>query len=184
MIDECRRNLPAPFGHVVANDIVGDVTTFRQADSRRRDFWASERLPARLVAVGDAVASFNPLYGQGMSSAALHASALSMYLRSSPDLDAPARDFFALQRVVVDAAWQMSTSPEVNRASTPDTSSFVRQIVEASVTDSAVNTAFQEVTQMLRHPSTLSDPQIVSRVLGAQQNDWPAPTLPLAPEPR
>jgi len=40
-------------------------------------------VPARLVSVGDAVASFNPIYGQGLSSAALHASCLAEYLEST-----------------------------------------------------------------------------------------------------
>ena len=35
-----------------------------------------------------------------MSSAALHASCLSEYLCSGPDLDAPARHFLALQKLV------------------------------------------------------------------------------------
>ena len=187
MIRRFRTELPAPFGHVAANEMVGDVTTYRQADSRRRDFWACERLPARLAMLGDAVASFNPLYGQGMSSAALHASALSMFLRSSPDLDAPARDFLALQRVIVDAAWQISaaedrTGPE-QRNSTPVGDRLARRIVDlivqASATDTAVNGAFQEVTQMLRHPSTLAEPRVVWRAWRARKNPLPAPTPPL-----
>jgi 2-polyprenyl-6-methoxyphenol hydroxylase-like FAD-dependent oxidoreductase len=187
MIRRFRTQLPAPFGQVAANELVGEVTTYRQADSRRRDFWACERLPARLAVVGDAVASFNPLYGQGMSSAALHASALSMFLRSGPDLDAPARDFLALQRVIVDAAWQISasedrTGPE-ERDRTPVGDRMARRIVDliiqASVTDSAVNAAFQEVTQMLRHPGTLAGPKVVWRAWRARKNPLPAPTPPL-----
>jgi hypothetical protein len=51
-----------------------------------------------------------------MSSAARHASALSHFLRSGPDLDAPARDFLALPRVIVDAAWQISAPGESGSA--------------------------------------------------------------------
>lgn len=185
MIRRFRTELPAPFGHVAANEMVGGVVTYRHADSRRRDYWACERLPARLAVVGDAAASFNPLYGQGMSSAALHASALSMFLRSSPDLDAPARDFLALQRVIVDAAWQISASDD--RTRTADrmrlrdrlARRIVDLIIQASVTDGTVNAAFQEVTQMLRHPSTLAGPRVVWRAWRARKNPLPAPTAPL-----
>lgn len=187
MIRRFRTQLPAPFGHVAANEMIGEVTTYRQADSRRRDFWACERLPARLVVVGDAVASFNPLYGQGMSSAALHASALSMFLRSSPDLDAPARDFLALQRVIVDAAWQLSTPEDRTGPEDRDRKGvgdrmarrIVDLIVAASVTDAVVNEAFREVTQMLRHPSTLASPTVLWRAWRARRNPLPAPTPPL-----
>jgi 2-polyprenyl-6-methoxyphenol hydroxylase-like FAD-dependent oxidoreductase len=186
MVRRFRTELPAPFGHVAANEMIGDVTTYRQADSRRRDFWACERLPARLAVVGDAVASFNPLYGQGMSSAALHASALSMFLRSAPDLDAPAREFLALQRVIVDAAWQISASedrPEQEKRRTPASERLARRIVDliiqASVTDAPVNAAFQEVTQMLRHPGTLAGPKVIWRAWRARNNPLPAPTPPL-----
>jgi 2-polyprenyl-6-methoxyphenol hydroxylase-like FAD-dependent oxidoreductase len=192
MIRRFRTLLPAPFGHVAANEMVGDVMTYRQADSRRRDFWACERLPARLAVVGDAVASFNPLYGQGMSSAALHASALSMFLRSAPDLDAPARDFLALQRVIVDAAWQISASEDHTGADEghrpPVGDRLARRIVDliihASITDRAVNAAFQEVTQMLRHPGTLAAPGVVWRAWRARNNPLPAPTPPLDRPPR
>jgi 2-polyprenyl-6-methoxyphenol hydroxylase-like FAD-dependent oxidoreductase len=60
------------------------------------------------VSVGDAVASFNPIYGQGMSSAALPAACLAEFLSSGPDLRTPAREFFELHDIVVDAAWGVS----------------------------------------------------------------------------
>jgi hypothetical protein len=78
--------LPPPFAEATAADPVADISVYRQAESRRRDFAGLAHLPARLVSVGDAVAPFNPVYGQGMTSAALHASCLSWYLRTSEDV--------------------------------------------------------------------------------------------------
>jgi hypothetical protein len=48
-----------------------------------------------------------------MTSAALHASCLSAYLNSGPRLDEPARTYFADIRVIVDAAWQISTTADL-----------------------------------------------------------------------
>jgi 2-polyprenyl-6-methoxyphenol hydroxylase-like FAD-dependent oxidoreductase len=150
------------------------VTTYRQGDSRRRDFAACDRLPARLVAVGDAVASFNPIYGQGMTSAALHASCLSEWLRSDPDLDARAKGFFALQKVVVDSAWQTSATPDLAlpHVGGPYPRGYraaqwvTEQIVDASVTDVEIARRFDAVTFMTAHPSTLVTAGTVLRAIG------------------
>ncbi|MEU9558263.1 FAD-dependent oxidoreductase [Streptomyces fumanus] len=165
--------LPAVYREAVTGEQLGEISTYHQADSRRREFHLLRRLPARLISVGDAVASFNPIYGQGMSSAALQASALSRYLRSAPDLRQPARDFFAAQRVVVDAAWQVSTAADLAR---PDvhgpyprgyrvTKWFAEQIANASITDREVAVRFNSVTYMRTHPSALSAPSTLLRAL-------------------
>jgi 2-polyprenyl-6-methoxyphenol hydroxylase-like FAD-dependent oxidoreductase len=189
MIRRCRRDFPAEFGRVVDNELVSDVVNYRQADSRRRDFAAATHFPARLVAVGDAVASFNPIYGQGMSSAALHASCLSMFLHSGQDLDAAARHFFDLQQVVVDAAWGISTGGDLARpavvAPRPRgyrfTSWLSQQIIDATVTDARVSRLFDEVTHMVRHPDELAAPAVLSRALAARRHRRPAPAAPLEP---
>jgi 2-polyprenyl-6-methoxyphenol hydroxylase-like FAD-dependent oxidoreductase len=155
--------------------MVGPVVTYRQADARRRDFHALRRLPAGLVAVGDAVASFNPVYGQGMSSAALHASCLSAYLRSSASPSEPARDYFRLVRLVVDAAWQTSTT---NDLALPHVDGPYPRgyrvahrisdlILRASVTDAEINRRFLQVTHMRTHPNTLIRPGLLLRAARA-----------------
>jgi 2-polyprenyl-6-methoxyphenol hydroxylase-like FAD-dependent oxidoreductase len=162
---------PPEFGQVAGNEILGGIRSYRHADSVRRDFHGVARMSARLVATGDAVASFNPVYAQGMTAAALHASCLSQYLRSGPVLSRPAREFFALQKVVVDAAWDTSTSadlalPHVN-GPYPRGYRLLRwisnQIVAASLLDPEIGRRFEEVTQMLKHPSSLAAPGTLIR---------------------
>ncbi|MFE9204573.1 FAD-dependent oxidoreductase [Micromonospora sp. NPDC007230] len=172
-----REQFPPEFGEVAGGELLGDVQTYRHADSRRRDFHALKRFPAGLVSVGDAVASFNPVYGQGMTAAAMHAACLSAYLRSSPDLGAPARRFFALQKVVVDAAWSTSTSadlalPHVNGPYPRGYrfSSWVsRQIVTATVTDVTTARRFNEVVSMRAHPRSLATPGVILGALRANR---------------
>ncbi|MBM0239334.1 FAD-dependent monooxygenase [Micromonospora sp. ATA32] len=179
LVRRCREDFPAEFARVVDNEVLGPVQTYRQADSRRRDFHRLKRVPAGLVVVGDAVASFNPIYGQGMSSAALHASCLSAYLRSDPDPRRPARTFFALQRVVVDAAWGMSTSADLARPSVSGPrprgyrlSRWVAdQIVAASVTDPTIARRFDDVVQMRRHPNSLATPGTLARAVRVNRAD-------------
>ncbi|WP_063798076.1 FAD-dependent monooxygenase [Streptomyces sp. 150FB] len=170
-------DLPPVFGEAVGGELVGEIRTYHQADSRRRHFSRLGRVPGRLIAVGDAVASFNPIYGQGMASAALHASCLSEYLRGGPDLAAPARRFFELQDVVVDAAWSISTSADAARF--PDErkpSVRVRlhrwvtdQVVAATIIDERIATRFNAVTCMTAHPSSLASLGTALRALSVNR---------------
>ncbi|MFG1610022.1 FAD-dependent oxidoreductase [Actinoplanes sp. NPDC049265] len=174
---EITAGLPGVFGRAAAGAVTREIVTYHQAESRRRDFTGVRRFPAGLVSVGDAVASFNPVYGQGMSSAALHASCLSAHLTDGPDLAAPATGFFERQRLVVDAAWAISAGGDAERldavtgAAVPEEVSrqrqVLRQIVGATLVDPAVATAFNNVSYMLRHPATLADPAIVERAAAA-----------------
>lgn len=165
--------LPPPFPQATSGELLEPIAGYTQADSRRRDFQALPRFPARLVVVGDAAASFNPIYGQGMSSAALHASCLSEYLTSGPDLDQPAREFFDLQRVIVDAAWQTSAVPDLAlpHVDAPHTlasragGAYANMLIDGTVTDVGLARAFSDVTFMHAHPSTLARPSVVARTL-------------------
>jgi 2-polyprenyl-6-methoxyphenol hydroxylase-like FAD-dependent oxidoreductase len=131
------------------------------------------------VSAGDAVASFNPIYGQGMSSAALQASCLSEYLSTGPDLQVPATGFFELQQVVVDAAWAMSAGGDAARldalsgAEVPEEVSRQRrdmdQILRATVVDADVLRAVEEVAAMVAHPSTLTDPALLEQAIAANE---------------
>jgi 2-polyprenyl-6-methoxyphenol hydroxylase-like FAD-dependent oxidoreductase len=167
------------FGHSVSGPVTREIQTYRQADSRRRDFTELERFPARLVSVGDAVASFNPIYGQGISSAALHASCLSDYLVAAPQLSRAATEFFDLQAVVTDAAWTLSAGDDTARLDfiegivVPEDVARQRwtleQVILATLVDQTVAQAFNSVTYMLAHPSSLAEPALVERAIAANQ---------------
>jgi 2-polyprenyl-6-methoxyphenol hydroxylase-like FAD-dependent oxidoreductase len=57
-------------------EVVSDVETFRLIGDHRRYWERLEPRPEGFVLVGDAVSYFNPMYGQGMTMAALGASVL------------------------------------------------------------------------------------------------------------
>jgi 2-polyprenyl-6-methoxyphenol hydroxylase-like FAD-dependent oxidoreductase len=176
-IREACAALPPVFATATAGRPLGDVHTYHQAESRWRHFDEARRLPAGLVSVGDAVASFNPIYGQGMSSAALHASCLARYLDGEPGFDTPATGFFALQRVVVEAAWGISAGGDAARLDAENgvrvaeelarQRRAVEQITAATLVDGGVAHAMNEVTYMLRHPAALADPEIMARAVAA-----------------
>src|SRR5690606_31395871 len=86
-----------------AAEPLGEIATFRFPASVRHRFERS-RLPGRLLPIGDAVCSFNPLYGQGMTVAALEALALRRCLAAG---DVRARTFLRAIRPSVDDAWEL-----------------------------------------------------------------------------
>lgn len=173
-VARCRNDFPAVFGDIAERGrMLGDVVTYHQADSRRRDFHELDRLPAGLAVAGDAIASFNPVYGQGMTSAALHASCLSTYLRSNPRLDEPARAYFDRVAVVVDAAWQVSTFADLELPHVdgpyPRGYRLIRwfsgQVFKASMTDAVTNDRLARITTMLAHPRQLARPSTILRAV-------------------
>ncbi len=156
-------------------EMLGPVLVHRAPDSRRRDFLGLRRFPAGLVVVGDAVASFNPVYAQGMTSAALHASCLSAYLRSGAPVDRPARGYFERLRVVVDAAWNLSALPDLAQPHVDGpypggyrAARWYGALLErATTTDAEVNRRFLDVINMREHPRALARPSTAWRVARA-----------------
>lgn len=171
--------LPPVFAHAAQGALTRGIQTYRQADSRRRTFTALQHYPARLVSVGDAVASFNPIHGQGMSCAALHANCLSEYLTTDPRLSQAATRFFHLQAVVTDAAWALSTGPDAARLDavhhnevTSDVAQqrwAMNQVLQATLHDQSVADTYTAVSFMTAHPSLLVEPALLDRAIKANE---------------
>ncbi len=75
--------LPAPLAAAIRQaEPLGDIAFHRYPVSRWRRYDKLDRFPAGIIPFGDAVASFNPTYGQGMTMAALQAGHLRRLLAS------------------------------------------------------------------------------------------------------
>ena len=62
--------------------------------------------------IGDAFASFNPIYGQGMTSAAMQAQVLDEILKKRSSLQGFWRPFFQQAAKVVNIPWQLAVGED------------------------------------------------------------------------
>jgi 2-polyprenyl-6-methoxyphenol hydroxylase-like FAD-dependent oxidoreductase len=164
------RRCVAPLQEVAANcELQSDVSTFHFRESQRRRFGDMSRFPGGLAVVGDAMASVNPVYGQGLTLAALQASALAAYLRSGASPQDPAWGYFRRAAGFVDAAWEVSTTADLAQphvtgpypAAYPVMRWIGDKIVLASLHDAEVNRVFMDVVHMRQHPRVLTRPRVL-----------------------
>jgi len=127
------------------------------------------RLPDGLLVCGDAICSLNPIYGQGMTVAALDAAALRACLRGG-DADLPRR-YFRASAKSIGVAWQMVASLDLAYPGvTGRRSSWMRvasRLVDwaltASESDPVVAVRFFRVNSLIDAPIRLAHPAFVYR---------------------
>lgn len=146
----------------------------RYRSTRRRHYEKLDRLPSGFVVLGDALCSFNPIYGQGMTVAALQAELLGrLAAEQSPNLT---KDYFAAAAQIVDTPWLLADGNDRRMLGTPGRTgpatrlmaSYLRAVRAAGTDDAAVAGAFLRVTNLVDEPSALLSPGIVRRVLKAR----------------
>ncbi len=154
-------------------ETIGGVNQHRLPSNRWRRYDKMAATPDGLLVVGDAICSFNPIYGQGMTVAAIEAGVLRDCLRSG-ERDLPRR-FFSASAKKIRVAWQTAvgsdlTLPQVagpRPLSMRITNAWTERVLTASETDAAVAQQFLRVVGMLDEPSALLRPGFVLRVLKA-----------------
>lgn len=170
------RSLPAPdIYNVIKNaEPLSDYATHKFPANLRRRYERLKRVPEGYVVVGDALCSFNPTYGQGMSSAALVVMALAGCLRETRNgLQGLPGTFYRRAAKVIDTPWQMAAGgdfayPEVTGKKAPGTDTVNRYMVRvfaASTSDQHVCKKLVEVANLLAPPTALFAPRVVFGVL-------------------
>jgi 2-polyprenyl-6-methoxyphenol hydroxylase-like FAD-dependent oxidoreductase len=170
---EFSRSLDAPdcYDILKTAEPLGDASTYKYPASQRRHFEKLARFPEGLLFCGDALCSFNPIYGQGMTTAASEAALLDECLRAG--LPGIARRFFRRASTLLDSPWSIAAGsdlayPEVEGKRVPAmrfVGQYLDRLLLASNEDTVLNVAFQRVTNLMDPPSTLFRPNIVLRVL-------------------
>jgi len=181
-------SLPDPAIHdaIAVAEPIGDTVPFRFPASVRRHYERLPRFPERLLVLGDAFCSLNPIYAQGMTVAALEALALRDHLRRGRP--PRPRTFHRRVAAIADVPWEMAVGgdlafPGVEGRRTPKTrmlNAYVGRLHATAAIDADVATAFFRVAGLLDPPSALLAPRIALRVLrhgrGASQTVSVEPT--------
>jgi 2-polyprenyl-6-methoxyphenol hydroxylase-like FAD-dependent oxidoreductase len=170
------RALPTPELHDVLRRLepIGEIAPYRVAANLRRHWEKLARVPEGFVVVGDAVASFNPAYGQGMTVAALEAIDLRTALASG--LEGLPRRFFRRAARTVTRAWTLAAGedlrfPEVTGPrplGARAVNAYVAACHRATHRDPDVLRAMYSVFELQRRPEVLVAPGMLARVWRAQ----------------
>lgn len=172
------RSLPSPgIADLVESSVpLGDVVTHRLHSNQRRHVERLRRVPGGLVLLGDAVCSFNPTYGQGMTTATLQAEALATALDKVGGVGAKlVKAYYKRAAKAITPAWQITTGadfalPATQGKKAPGTdllNRYMPHVFRAAQVDKAVCLRVIEVTTLLRPPPALLTPAMLARVFRA-----------------
>lgn len=174
---------------LAAGDVEGDVAAHRQTGNVRHHYERVSPWPDGLLVVGDALCAFNPVYGQGMTVAALMAQAVRDADGRGP-LTAPG----AAARVVRDCSrlaegpWQLATSADrallgEGPPSNPVARLMGRWIDELEMLskhgDLRAQRTLARMFQLVGSPVSLFHPLLVAAAVRARVRGYG----PLAPRP-
>ncbi|HET6315729.1 MAG TPA: 2-polyprenyl-6-methoxyphenol hydroxylase-like oxidoreductase [Chloroflexota bacterium] len=168
------RSLPSPliYDAIAQARPLTEIATTRSGENRLRRYDRLARWPGGLIVLGDAVCAFNPVYGQGMTVAALQALALQQALGQKPHPDT--QGFQKEVAKIVALPWTLATSEDSRYEDTEGALMDRRTRLMHRYMDSVLALATEQVNvrrtllelqHMLKPPSTLFGPKILSQVL-------------------
>jgi 2-polyprenyl-6-methoxyphenol hydroxylase-like FAD-dependent oxidoreductase len=131
--------------------------------------------PDCLIAIGDAVCFFNPVYGQGLTVAALEADLLHRTLAERTtrrkDLAGLSREYQRAVARILLTPWILSSNSDLmwNPHHQPITARIAhwynKHLFEVAVRDAEVWSRFGRVTNMVAPPTVLFHPTVVAKVV-------------------
>lgn len=149
---------------------LGKINHHHVPSNRWRRYDKLRRNPAGLLVFGDAISSFNPIYGQGITIAALEAIVLrDCLLHFKRDLQ---RSFYQRSAKHIQVAWHMAVGSDLALPEVPGprpmsirlTSAYLDRVLAAAESDSHVSYRFMRVVGMLDRPASLLQPSCLFRV--------------------
>ncbi|HEX5424124.1 MAG TPA: FAD-dependent monooxygenase [Candidatus Acidoferrales bacterium] len=168
---------PAIF-HAIKNATpVSSIATYRFPAHVWNHYERLKRLPVNLIVLGDALCSFNPVYGQGITVAAQEARALHSCFAEAGAMPGASRvlqkRYFQRAASIVNAAWAMATGADMAFPQAEARRSwtqgiilrYVAHVLALTSSDKTTVTVWNQVSHMQRPLSALFAPGIAMRVM-------------------
>ena len=175
---EHARSLSAPELYQVLRcaEPLSDFVTHGLPSSLRRHYEKMSRFPDGYLVMGDAMCSFNPIYGQGMTVSAIEAVLLDRYLsdmRSRNVSSGLAREYFRAASSAIDGPWMVAAGEDfrysgIEGKRAPGTNIvnwYVGHVHRATHRDAAVSDALIKVMMLIDAPPALIHPRVVLPLL-------------------
>lgn len=154
---------------------ISPIYGYQRTKNRIRHYEKMTRFPENFIVLGDAYCCFNPVYGQGMTTAALEADALRDLLKrySVGHLDGFASNFQQAISKVIESPWMMATSEDLRYPETEGEATIMIAVMqhysawlmETSAHDRVLATAFFKMMNLQVKGTALLAPHILGRVL-------------------
>lgn len=150
---------------------LSDFVSYRYPANQRRRYEKLAAFPKGYLVVGDAICSFNPVYGQGMTVAAQEAALLQQCLEQG-DADL-ARRFFAAATAAIDVPWDIAVGNDLRHPRVQGPRPFKVRFINwyigklhmAARHDARLATDFLRVANLASPPTLLLSPANVLRVI-------------------
>jgi 2-polyprenyl-6-methoxyphenol hydroxylase-like FAD-dependent oxidoreductase len=156
---------------IVDAESLDELVGFSFPASVRRRYERMRRFPVGLLVIGDGICSLNPIYGQGMSVAAIEA--LTLRERLKCDREPRPRKVLRDFAKAINAPWGMTIGADLafpavdgrRNGKVRMANAYVPRLHAAAAHDAAVATEFLRVAGLLERPEALFRPDVVVRVL-------------------
>ena len=165
---EFTKTLSAPeiYPAVRTAEPLGEIAAFKVPASVRRRYDKLNRLPTGFLVLGDGICSFNPVYGQGMTVAAMEAAALGKHLSQGA---VRPLEFYQEIKPIIDVPWETSAGadlafPGVEGPRTLQVklgNAYIGRLHAAAQQDGRFTKAFFRVAGLVDPPQTLMRPGLV-----------------------
>jgi 2-polyprenyl-6-methoxyphenol hydroxylase-like FAD-dependent oxidoreductase len=163
---------PFLYNAIRQTEPVSQIFGYRRTANQWRRYERLKDWPGGFVVMGDAACCFNPIYGQGMTAAALGASLLDEMLQDEPGTVTTSFGKTFQNRLAkrLEIPWLMATNEDFRWENTEGehpgpaarlVGAYFDRVIKLACQDERAGRAFNEVVQLLQPPTSLFRPQIL-----------------------